>query len=112
MFARRRKDSLLAPPPAPALHSRITHWQGQLCLKFARCVQLALAHRPTRTDVAVRNKAMRAAYRRGIDRNAIKEAIGLSEQQIRTVLAERRSTGDKPPVPPLADADEAGGDPA
>lgn len=65
-------------------------------LKLARLVQRTIAHRPYRLDVAVRNRAMVAAHRRGINHNTITDAIGLSGQQVRTVLNEGRQRGCKP----------------
>lgn len=86
MFTCRWKEPHLAAPAAPTPYSRLRLHQGRLLLGFARLVQRTLAHRRTRLDVALRNRAMRAAYDRGIDLRTITAAIGLSGEQTRQVL--------------------------
>ncbi|GGS96380.1 hypothetical protein GCM10010270_80440 [Streptomyces violaceus] len=76
----------MAAPTAPTPYSRLRLRQGRLLLGFARLVQRTLAHRRTRLDVALRNRAMRAARDRGIDPREITAAIGLSGEQTRQVL--------------------------
>lgn len=71
---------------------RITLWQGRVFLRLARLIQRTLAHRRSRVDVALRNRAMRAAHARGIDREALKGATGLSAKQVGDVLKDEPTT--------------------
>lgn len=71
-------------PPAP---STITLWTGRAFLWWARVLQRTVAGKPrTQAHVARRNAAMRAAHARGISRDAITRAIGLSDPHVRQAL--------------------------
>ena len=76
----------MAAPVAPTPHNRLRQQQGRFFLGFARLVQRALAHRRTRMDVALRNRAMRAAHARGVDHRTIAREVGLSGETTRQVL--------------------------
>jgi hypothetical protein len=82
----------LAAPPAPRPHT-ITLWTGRALLRWARLLQHTVAGRDRRKQhVARRNAAMRAAYRRGIDRDTIIRTIGLSGEQVRKALRGEATT--------------------
>jgi hypothetical protein len=90
---RRSRGNAVAAPTAPKPQPRtLTRWQGQAFLWVAQLLQRALAHRRSRVDVALRNAAMRAAHARGVDREVIVRAIGLSQQQVGEVLRGNPST--------------------
>ncbi|WP_042174503.1 hypothetical protein [Streptomyces sp. NBRC 110035] len=76
----------MAAPTAPTPHNRIRQQQGRFLLGFARLVQRVLAHRRTRMDVALRNRAMRAAHAHGIVPRTIAREVGLSGETTRQVL--------------------------
>lgn len=76
----------MAAPAAPTPHNRLRQQQGRFFLGLARLVQRVLAHRRTRIDVALRNKAMRAAHVRGVDPRTIAREVGLSGETTRQVL--------------------------
>lgn len=76
----------MAAPATPTQTSRLQQQKGRLFLGFARLVQRALAHRRTRMDVALRNRAMRAAHAHGIDHRTIAREVGLSGETTRQVL--------------------------
>ncbi|MFE5710599.1 hypothetical protein ACFQ7J_07210 [Streptomyces sp. NPDC056501] len=71
-----------APTPRP-----ITHWTGRALLQWARLLQRTVASRDRRKAVvARRNAAMRGAHERGVDRETIARAIGLSPAHVGQAL--------------------------
>lgn len=77
---------MLANPPVPAPRP-ITLWTGRALLWWARVLQRTVAGKARRkAHVARRNAAMRAAHARGVDRDTITRAIGLSGEQVRKAL--------------------------
>jgi hypothetical protein len=77
-------------PTTPS--GRLASWQGRLLLRFACLVQRTVAHRRSRLDVALRNRAMRGAHRRGVGRETITRAVGLSQEQVRKALRGESTT--------------------
>lgn len=76
----------LANPPAPAPRP-ITHWIGRAMLWWAQLLQHTVAGKTRRKQhVARRNAAMRGAHARGIHRDTITQAVGLSHEQVRKAL--------------------------
>ncbi|MEU7555391.1 hypothetical protein AB0B01_24125 [Streptomyces sp. NPDC044571] len=72
--------------PTPTSRSPFTAWQGRFLVWFAGAVQSRLAQHRFRPDVALRNAAMRAAHRCGIDRGELVRATGLSSQTVTKAL--------------------------
>lgn len=70
------------PPPR-----RLTLWHGRCLLWWATVLQRTVAGGTRRkAHVARRNRAMRAAHQRGVDRERIVAAVGLSHEQVRKAL--------------------------
>lgn len=77
---------MLANQTAPTL-TVITIWAGRACLWWAKTLQQTVAGKArTKSHVARRNAAMRAAYARGVDRETITRTIGLSDPHVRQAL--------------------------
>ncbi|MFD0355289.1 hypothetical protein ACFVHW_16370 [Streptomyces sp. NPDC127110] len=82
----------MAAPATPLPTPRkqlITAWHGRLLTRFAAVVQYVSARHAHRPDVALRNRFMRAASSRGVDRHALVRATGLSTGQVIKVLARK-----------------------
>ncbi|RST04803.1 hypothetical protein EF910_15000 [Streptomyces sp. WAC07149] len=65
----------------------VTAWLGRFLARFAAFVQYVSARHTRRPDVALRNRAMRAASSRGVDRHALVRATRLSAGQVMKILA-------------------------
>jgi hypothetical protein len=82
---------LAAPMTSPP--STITLWTGRALLWWARLLQATVAGKARRkAHVARRNAAMRAAHARGVDRDTITQAIGLSGEQVRKAIRGEATT--------------------
>jgi hypothetical protein len=81
-----REGDLLANSTAPAPQPSIL-LTGRARLHWARLLRRTVASRDRhRAHVAYRNAAMRAAHERGVDREAIARAIGLSPARVGQAL--------------------------
>ncbi|MEU9719827.1 hypothetical protein [Streptomyces sp. NPDC047976] len=82
----------MAAPATPLPTPRkqlVTAWQGRLLTRVAAAVQYVSARHTHRPDVALRNRFMRAASSRGVDRHALARATGLSTAHVIKVLARK-----------------------
>lgn len=79
----------MAAPATPTPHNWFQQRKGRFFLGLARLVQRTLAHRRTRFDVGLRNRAMRAAHACGIDQHTITREVGVSEATTRKVLGKK-----------------------
>ncbi|MFF5703781.1 hypothetical protein ACFY7H_14930 [Streptomyces sp. NPDC012794] len=76
-----------ATPLSTPSKQLITAWQGRLLTRFAGVVQHRFARHRFRPDVALRNAAMRAANRRGVDRDELVRVTRLSTATVTKALA-------------------------
>ncbi|MET9964175.1 hypothetical protein ABZ128_34715 [Streptomyces sp. NPDC006326] len=78
--------------PTPTSRNPFTAWQGRFLVWFAGAVQSRFAQHRFRPDVALRNAAMRAAHRRGIDRDELVRATRLTAQTVTKALTGKHTT--------------------
>nr|WSX25553.1 hypothetical protein OG690_38365 [Streptomyces tubercidicus] len=88
----------MAGTTTPAPRARLAHiirtWQGRALLTWARLLQHTVAGDTRRQQhVARRNRTIRAAHARGVDKAALARATGLSEATVGQAL-KGESTSD------------------
>ncbi|WP_330479951.1 hypothetical protein OG301_39100 (plasmid) [Streptomyces platensis] len=81
------------PAPRPrALAQTLRHWQGRALLWTAKTLQNTIVGRHRRKALtAHRNRAMRAAYARGVPATVIAKAVALAPSTVTGICG--RSTG-------------------